>query len=74
MKKINIQNDLDSRAEIARCSSVTILVIKESDVESLNLEEHAQSQDIQKYENHTPTQTGTIKKKTQRGRKAQRNT
>lgn len=74
MKKINIQNDLDSRAEIARCSSEYNVIRKESDVESLNIEEHAQKKEIQKCENHVLPQTGAIKKKTQRGRKTQRNT
>ena len=71
---MNIQNDLDSRAEIARCSNEPVIIEKESDVESLNHEEYAQSQDIQKHENHILTKTGAVKKKTQRGRKTKGNT
>ena len=72
MKKMNIQNDLDSRAEIARRSNEPVIIKKESNVESLNHKEYAQSQDIQKCENHILTQTGAVKKKTQRGWKAKR--
>lgn len=71
---MNIQNDLDSRQEIARRSSETETVGKESNVELTNPEKHAKSQDLQKYENHILTQTGTIKKKAQTGRKAKRDT
>lgn len=74
MKKLNIQNDLVSRAEIARRSNEPAIIKKESDVKSLNHEEYAQSQDVQKCENHILTQTGVVKKKTQRGRKAKRDT
>lgn len=53
MKKINIQNDLDSRHEISQKRNISVFTTKvENNVESSNMEQYAQSKDLQKCEDH----------------------
>ncbi|RHH14330.1 hypothetical protein DW228_05905 [Bacteroides fragilis] len=71
MKKINIQNDLDSRREISLAGSVTFFKeVKDTNVESLNSEQDGESKNIQECEDIQKSGSGS-EKKVKRGRKTQ---
>ncbi|MCM0238960.1 hypothetical protein J8L13_16355 [Bacteroides fragilis] len=70
MKKVNIQNDLDSRKEISRTRDTSLFTVREkNNVESSNLEQHAESKDLQKCENH-PSGVSEPAQKTKKRRSA----
>lgn len=59
MKKVNIQNDLDSRQEISRTRDTTLFTINDK---SLNLEQYAESKGLQKCEDHPSGSTESTQK------------
>lgn len=63
MKKVNIQNDLDSRQEMSRTRDTTVFTTKvESSVKYSNMEQYAQSKDLQKCEAHPSGSTEPTQK------------
>lgn len=70
MKKINIQNDIDSRKEIS--NTVYTPVTKQSSIESSTIQTNASSQTEKGSENNQDSQYQE-RKKTKAGRQAQGN-